>query len=102
MENNKKIVVLHVLGCLGMGGAENRIMDLVRRNDDPDIEYAFLVNSEGPDSKEIRMCDCGTLKECRSRWMVKDIRGFISDKASPGKNRLYVGMLVGRGHRDIW
>ena len=49
MENNKKIVVLHVLGCLGMGGAENRIMDLVRRNDDPDIEYAFLVNSEGPD-----------------------------------------------------
>ncbi len=49
MDNNKKIVVLHVLGCLGMGGAENRIMDLVRRNDDPDIEYAFLVNSEGPD-----------------------------------------------------
>ena len=49
MADNKKITVLHMLGCLGMGGAENRIMDLVRRNDDPDIEYAFLVNSKGPD-----------------------------------------------------
>ena len=49
MAENKKIVILHMLGCLGMGGAENRIMDLVRKNDDPDIEYAFLVNSKGPD-----------------------------------------------------
>lgn len=49
MSEKKKIVVLHVLGCLGMGGAESRIMDLVRRHDDEDIEYAFLVNSNGPD-----------------------------------------------------
>lgn len=45
----KTITVLHVLGCLGMGGAEGRIMDLIRNNRDKNIRYDFLVHSGGPD-----------------------------------------------------
>ena len=45
----RKLVILHVLGCLGMGGAEGRIMDLIRNNTDENIHYDFLVHSDGPD-----------------------------------------------------
>lgn len=56
----KKLTVLHVLGCLGMGGAEGRIMDLVRNNKDDNIHYAFLVHSKGPDhyDEEARKLGC--------------------------------------------
>lgn len=49
---SEKITVLHVLGCLGMGGAEGRIMDLIRNNKDKNIRYDFLVHSSGPDYYE--------------------------------------------------
>lgn len=57
--NNQKIVVLHVLGCLGMGGAEGRIMDLIRSHDDEQIEYAFLVHSKGPDHYDSEVIERG-------------------------------------------
>ncbi len=42
----KPIHVLHVLGGVGLGGAESRIMDLYRRMDRDEIQFDFLVHSE--------------------------------------------------------
>lgn len=39
------IRVLHVLGGLGLGGAESRIMDLYRQMDPGEIQFDFLVHS---------------------------------------------------------
>ncbi len=41
----KPIHVLHVLGGVGLGGAESRIMDLYRRMDRDEIQFDFLVHS---------------------------------------------------------
>ena len=43
----KTIRVLHVLGGVGLGGAESRIMDLYRQMDRAEIQFDFLVHSEG-------------------------------------------------------
>jgi len=42
----KPIHVLHVLGGVGLGGAESRIMDLYRRMNRDEIQFDFLVHSE--------------------------------------------------------
>lgn len=42
----KPIRVLHVLGGVGLGGAESRIMDLYRQMDRDKIQFDFLVHSE--------------------------------------------------------
>lgn len=39
------IHVLHVLGGVGLGGAESRIMDLYRQMDRSEIQFDFLVHS---------------------------------------------------------
>ena len=39
------IRVLHVLGGVGLGGAESRIMDLYRQMDREKIQFDFLVHS---------------------------------------------------------
>lgn len=39
------IRVLHVLGGVGLGGAESRIMDLYRQMDRDEIQFDFLVHS---------------------------------------------------------
>ena len=39
--------VLHVLGGVGLGGAESRIMDLYRQMDRSEIQFDFLVHSAG-------------------------------------------------------
>ena len=39
------IRVLHVLGGVGLGGAESRIMDLYRQMDRSEIQFDFLVHS---------------------------------------------------------
>lgn len=39
------IRVLHVLGGVGLGGAESRIMDLYRQMDREEIQFDFLVHS---------------------------------------------------------
>ena len=39
------IRVLHVLGGIGLGGAESRIMDLYRQMDRGEIQFDFLVHS---------------------------------------------------------
>lgn len=39
--------VLHVLGGVGLGGAESRIMDLYRQMDRDEIQFDFLVHSAG-------------------------------------------------------
>ncbi len=41
----KPIHVLHVLGGVGLGGAESRIMDLYRRMNRDEIQFDFLVHS---------------------------------------------------------
>ncbi len=38
------IRVLHVLGGVGLGGAESRIMDLYRQMDRSQIQFDFLVH----------------------------------------------------------
>ncbi|SFC76597.1 glycosyltransferase [Butyrivibrio sp. YAB3001] len=43
-ESNGQIRVLHVLGVLGLGGAECRIMDLYRNMDRDKIQFDFLVH----------------------------------------------------------
>ncbi len=45
MDREKAIRVLHVLGGVGLGGAESRIMDLYRQMDRDEIQFDFLVHS---------------------------------------------------------
>ena len=46
MKNMEKpIRVLHVLGGVGLGGAESRIMDLYRQMNREEIQFDFLVHS---------------------------------------------------------
>ncbi|MCX4338417.1 MAG: glycosyltransferase family 1 protein [Lachnospiraceae bacterium] len=45
MDKGKQIRVLHVLGGVGLGGAESRIMDLYRQMDRDEIRFDFLVHS---------------------------------------------------------
>ncbi|MDE6404368.1 MAG: hypothetical protein K2M20_01800, partial [Lachnospiraceae bacterium] len=40
----KPIHVLHVLGGVGLGGAESRIMDLYRQMDREEIQFDFLIH----------------------------------------------------------
>lgn len=42
---SETIRVLHVLGGVGLGGAESRIMDLYRQMDRNEIQFDFLVHS---------------------------------------------------------
>lgn len=49
---DKKIVVLQVLSCLELGGAESRVMDLCRNMKDSEIQYDFLLHDAGPDHYE--------------------------------------------------
>lgn len=44
MDMEKQIRVLHVLGGVGLGGAESRIMDLYRQMDRDEIQFDFLVH----------------------------------------------------------
>lgn len=44
MDKEKQIRVLHVLGGVGLGGAESRIMDLYRQMDRDEIQFDFLVH----------------------------------------------------------
>lgn len=46
MDAKKPIRVLHVLGGVGLGGAESRIMDLYRQMNRDEIQFDFLVHSE--------------------------------------------------------
>lgn len=46
MDTKKPIHVLHVLGGVGLGGAESRIMDLYRQMERDEIQFDFLVHSE--------------------------------------------------------
>ncbi len=45
------IRVLHVLGGVGLGGAESRIMDLYRQMDREEIQFDFLVHSRDPQNR---------------------------------------------------
>lgn len=42
---SETIRVLHVLGGVGLGGAESRIMDLYRQMDRSEIQFDFLIHS---------------------------------------------------------
>ncbi|MCM1266987.1 MAG: glycosyltransferase family 1 protein [Bacteroidales bacterium] len=46
MAAKSPIHVLHVLGGVGLGGAESRIMDLYRRMDRDEIQFDFLIHSQ--------------------------------------------------------
>ena len=55
----KPIHVLHVLGGVGLGGAESRIMDLYRQMDRTEIQFDFLVHSSAVKNgfREVRQGD---------------------------------------------
>ncbi len=38
--------ILHVLGGVGLGGAESRIMDLYRKIDKNKIQFDFLIHTQ--------------------------------------------------------
>lgn len=61
----KPIHVLHVLGGVGLGGAESRIMDLYRQMDRGEIQFDFLVHSAAVREgfQEVRRTDGGTGKQ---------------------------------------
>lgn len=42
----KKIKILHVLGSLDIGGAESRLMDILRRIDNKRFQFDFVVHSK--------------------------------------------------------
>ncbi len=52
MDKGKKITVLQVLSGLAVGGAESRVMDIARHLDRQKVQYAFLLNTKGPDYYE--------------------------------------------------
>lgn len=44
--NQNKVRILHVLGSLGLGGAESRIVDLYRHIDRDMVQFDFLVHAD--------------------------------------------------------
>ena len=54
MESTNKIRVLHILGSMGQGGAENFLMNLYRNIDKEKIQFDFLVNRPGYFDDEIK------------------------------------------------
>ncbi len=51
--------VLHVLGGVGLGGAESRIMDLYRCIDKEKLQFDFLVHQSGPGYYEEEIQELG-------------------------------------------
>lgn len=56
---NGRVVVLQVLSTLEVGGAESRIMDILRHLDRDRIQYDFLLHDEGPDAYEAEAVNLG-------------------------------------------
>ena len=69
--DKEKICVLQVLGGLQLGGAESRIMDIVRHLDKQKIEYSFLLHDAGPDFYEEEALSAG----CKV-YRVPRFRGY--------------------------
>lgn len=67
----KKIVVLQVLSCLELGGAESRVMDLCRYMKDSGIQYDFLLHDVGPDhyEEEAKQLGCRIYRVPRFRFL---------------------------------
>lgn len=53
----KPIRVLHVLGGVGLGGAESRIMDLYRQMNRDEIQFDFLVHSKNVNERKPQFYD---------------------------------------------
>lgn len=54
---SETIRVLHVLGGVGLGGAESRIMDLYRQMDRNEIQFDFLVHSSDTGARKPQFYD---------------------------------------------
>lgn len=54
---SETIRVLHVLGGVGLGGAESRIMDLYRQMDRNEIQFDFLVHSSAMNRRKPQFYD---------------------------------------------
>ncbi|MBD5488020.1 MAG: glycosyltransferase family 1 protein [Lachnospiraceae bacterium] len=54
---SETIRVLHVLGGVGLGGAESRIMDLYRQMDRNEIQFDFLVHSSAMNRRKPEFYD---------------------------------------------
>lgn len=67
----KKIVVLQVLSCLELGGAESRVMDLCREMKDSEVQYDFLLHDTGPDyyEEEAAQLGCQIYRVPRFRFL---------------------------------
>lgn len=68
---NGKIVILQVLGGLNLGGAESRVMDLVRHIGDLDITYAFLLHTGSGDyyEQEAKALGCEIYRVPRFKFL---------------------------------
>ena len=75
---SKTIRVLHVLGGVGLGGAESRIMDLYRQMNREEIQFDFLVHSEA--------MNCGHSKDTDRKPEFYDEEIVLDEYAFPDAN----------------
>lgn len=70
---SKPVHVLHVLGGVGLGGAESRIMDLYRQMNREEIRFDFLVHSAAVKRgfQEVRQRSGGSKKKKKSDECVR-------------------------------
>ncbi len=92
MKNMEKpIRVLHVLGGVGLGGAESRIMDLYRQMNREEIQFDFLVHSAAVRSgfQEMRQNGGDTGKDGKGEESVRKPQFYDEEIQSLG-GHIYV------------
>lgn len=70
------IHVLHVLGGVGLGGAESRIMDLYRQMDRNEIQFDFLVHSSAVDRFIAGDATSSAVKKRKPEFYDEEIRAM--------------------------
>ncbi len=90
---SETIRVLHVLGGVGLGGAESRIMDLYRQMDREEIQFDFLVHSSAMNHRHNAFAENGSKEG--SAAQPDNVRGgrkpeFYDDEIHQLGGRIYV------------
>ncbi len=90
MDTKKPIRVLHVLGGVGLGGAESRIMDLYRQMDRDEIQFDFLVHSAAMNrgiSEAVNRSTSEAMNRSTSEAMNRGISEAVNRGTSEARNR---------------
>lgn len=91
MEREKPIRVLHVLGGVGLGGAESRIMDLYRQMDREEIQFDFLIHSSAVKSGFCELQrDGACLKQDAKNDKCVRKKQFYDEEILSNGGRIYV------------